>query len=196
MLVIQEVLVSDDVVKENFICNLKACKGICCVEGDYGAPLDTSELHTLEHIYERVRPFLAADGIKALEEQGLFVFVDETKEYTTPLIDGGPCAYRVIEGGIITCGIELAYYAGEVPFKKPISCHLYPIRIRENSKTGFEAINYDRWEICSDACTLGNKEQVPVYKFLKEAIIRKYGEEFYAELEAAANYLESTDHGK
>ncbi len=191
MLVIQEVLVSDEVVQENFICNLKACKGICCVEGDFGAPLEKAELNTLEHIFENVRPFLAADGLKALDSQGLYVYVEETKEYTTPLIDGGPCAYRVWKDGVIACGIELAYYAGAVPFKKPISCHLYPIRIKENKKTGFEAINYDRWDICSDACTLGNKEQVPVYRFLKEAIIRKYGEAFYEELDAAANYLET-----
>lgn len=193
MLVVQEVLVSDDVVKEHFICNLKACKGVCCVEGDFGAPLDTAELHTLEHIFEKVRPFLAEDGLKAIAEQGLFVFEEETKEYTTPLIDGGPCAYRVWKDGIIACGIELAYLAGEIPFKKPISCHLYPIRVRENQKTGFEAMNYDRWDICSEACKLGKKEQLPVYRFLKEAIIRKYGEAFYEELDAAAKYLETKD---
>lgn len=189
MLVIQDILVSDAVVEEQFICNLKACKGICCVEGDYGAPLEASELQTLEHIYEKVKPFLAEDGIAAIEQQGLFVYEEDFKEYSTPLIDEGPCAYRVWKDGIIACGIEIAYYAGAVPFKKPISCHLYPIRIKENKESGFQAINYDEWDICSAACELGRKEKVPVYRFLKEPLIRKYGAEFYEELDAAANFM-------
>ena len=190
MLVIQDILVSDALVEEHFICNLKACKGICCVEGDFGAPLETEELHTLEKIYDKVKPFLAPDGIAAIEKEGLFTYIKEEKEYTTPLIDGGPCAYRVWKDGIVACGIEMAYYAGEVDFKKPISCHLYPIRVKENKKTGFEALNYDEWDICSPACALGKKEQVPVYQFLKEPIIRKYGDDFYEELDAAAKYIE------
>ena len=190
MLVIQDILVSDALVEEHFICNLKACKGICCVEGDFGAPLETEELHTLERIYVKVKPFLAPDGIAAIEKEGLFTYIKEEKEYTTPLIDGGPCAYRVWKDGIIACGIEMAYYAGEVDFKKPISCHLYPIRVKENKKTGFEALNYDEWDICSPACALGKKEQVPVYQFLKEPIVRKYGAEFYEELDAAAKHIE------
>lgn len=193
MLIIQDVLVSDALIEEQFICNLNACKGICCVEGDYGAPLDKAELSTLEHIYEKVKPFLAADGIEAIEKQGLYVFTEETKEYTTTLIDGGPCAYRVWKDGIIACGIEMAYYAGEVEFKKPISCHLYPIRVKENKQSGFVALNYDEWEICSDACALGKKEQVPVYQFLKEPITRKYGAEFYNELDAAAKFMDKNE---
>jgi hypothetical protein len=154
-----------------------------------GHPWKQQNYKTLEHIFEDIRPFLAEDGLQALASQGLFVYTAQTKEYTTTLIDGGPCAYRVWKDGIIACGIEMAYNAGVVPFRKPISCHLYPIRIKENKNTGFQAMNYDRWDICSEACKLGNKEQVPVYRFLKEAITRKYGAAFYEELDAAADYL-------
>lgn len=191
MLIIQNILVSDALVEEHFLCNLKACQGICCVEGDFGAPLETEELHTLERIYDKVKPFLAEDGIAAIEKDGLFIYEKEEKEYTTPLIKGGPCAYRVWKDGIVACGIELAYLAKEIDFKKPISCHLYPIRVKENKKTAFEALNYDEWDICSAACALGKKEELPVYQFLKEPIIRKYGTDFYDELDAAAKYLKT-----
>ena len=189
MLIIQDKLVSDDVVEENFICNLSACKGACCWEGDYGAPVEDSELAILDAIYEDVKPFLSPAGIAVIEAQGKHAWYNGMG-HGTPLIDGGPCAYLTYDAlGIASCGIERAWYAGATHFKKPISCHLYPIRINKFDATGTEALNYDRWEICSAACELGDKEKVPVYQFLKEALIRKFGEDFYEELDGAAQFL-------
>ena len=189
MLIVQDILISEDVIKEQFLCQLDACKGACCWEGDFGAPLEEEELITLEKIYPAVKPFLRKEGIKAIEENGLYEQADDG-EYGTTLINGRDCAYLTYEkNGIAKCGIEKAYEAGAVNFQKPISCHLYPIRVAENKKTGFQALNYDRWDICSAACKAGKKENLPVYRFLKNALIRKYGEDFYDELEAAANYL-------
>jgi len=190
MIVIQGVLISEDVVQEQFICNLDACKGACCWEGDFGAPLDPAELHTLEKIIDYVKPYLTREGLEVIEKEGLFTYYKENKEYGTPLVNKGPCAYMTYdERGIAKCGIEQAHNDGHIDFKKPISCHLYPIRIKENPKQGFEAMNYDRWDICSAACTLGKKNKMPLYKFVKEAIVRKYGADFYDELEAAAQFL-------
>jgi hypothetical protein len=191
MIIIQDrVLVSDPVVKQRFICNLKACKGACCVQGDTGAPLEGDEADILADIYKEVSPYLTPEGRAAIAEQGFAVYYDEAEEYGTPLIDGGPCAFiTYTSDGIALCGIEQAYYDGKVNFKKPISCHLYPIRVESELTTGFEALNYDEWDICNPACRLGEKEQMPLYQFLKEALIRKYGEEFYEELDSAAKYL-------
>ncbi len=189
MILIEDKIVSDDVVEKQFICNLDACKGACCWEGDSGAPLEKEEMKILEEIYDKVKPFLTADGIKAIEEIGLYTYYNEAKEYGTPLIDNAACAYLTYEAnGIAKCGIEKAYEAGVIDFKKPISCHLYPVRT--TTYEGFEAVNYDKWDICSAACTLGKKHQMPVYKFVKDALIRKYGESFYEALDAAAQFEE------
>ncbi len=190
MLIIGDILVSDEVVKHNFICNLEACKGACCWEGDYGAPLEIPELDTLKSIYPQVRPFLSPAGIDTIEQQGTAVYNEDHETYATPLINGGPCAYMTTdEQGVAKCGIEQAYLAGVVPFKKPISCHLFPIRVSVSDIPGFEALNYDEWDICQAACTLGNKEQMPVYRFVREAIIRKYGQAFYDELDAVVRQM-------
>jgi len=190
MIIVQEKLVSDDVVEQQFICNLSACKGACCWEGDYGAPLEKDELAIMESIQEKVRPFLSPAGIAALEAQGPYVYFEGMKENGTTLIEGGPCAYMTYDTlGVAQCGIEMAWKAGAVDFQKPISCHLYPIRVSKYEHFNSEVLNYDRWDICSAACSLGEKEQVPVYQFLKTAIIRKYGQDFYDELDGAAQYL-------
>ena len=190
MLIIQDILVSDDVVEKKFICNLNACKGACCVAGDSGAPLESDEMVILTQIYEDVKPYLTEEGKAAIEEQGLSVYYDEPKEYGTPLIDGAACAFVTFDRkGTALCGIEQAYIDGKTDFKKPISCHLYPIRIESNKASNFEALNYDKWDICNAACKLGEKEQLPVYKFLKEAITRKYGADFYDELDAGAEHF-------
>ena len=157
MIVVQDKIVSDDLVEEQFICNLKACKGACCWEGDYGAPLETAELSILEEELEQIKPFLSPAGLKAIEEQGSYAWFKPEKNWGTPLVAGGPCAYMVMENGVAQCGIEKAWKAGETTFQKPISCHLYPIRVEENEETGFEALNYDRWDICAAACELGKK---------------------------------------
>lgn len=192
MIIVQDKLVSDDVVEQQFICNLNACKGACCWEGDYGAPIEEEEKAILEAIFEQVKPFLTPEGIAAVEAKGKYAWYDGMGDYGTPLVEGGACAYLTYDAlGIAKCGIETAWRAGATDFRKPISCHLYPIRIEKFESFGSEALNYDRWEICSAACTLGEKEQVPVYVFLKEAIIRKYGEAFYEELEGAAEFMRS-----
>ncbi len=187
ILIEDKVLVSLDVIEEQFLCNLDACKGACCWEGDAGAPLEKEELAILDKIYETVKPYLRPEGVAAIEAQGRYVFVEEGdyQEFGTPLVDNGPCAYMTVDTkGIAKCGIEEAYLDGKVDFKKPISCHLYPIRI---SKYGdIDAVNYERWDICSAACTAGKKAKLPVYQFLKEPLIRKYGEAVYNELDEVA----------
>lgn len=195
MILIQDkILVSLDVIEEQFLCNLNACKGACCWEGDSGAPLEEEELGVLDKIYDTIKPYLRPEGIKAIEEQGKYVFVEEgtLKEFSTPLVDNAACAYMTIDKkGIAKCGIEEAYRDGKIDWKKPISCHLYPIRIAEYND--IDAVNYERWDICSAACTAGKKAKLPVYKFAKEPLIRKYGEAFYNELETVA---EDWENGK
>lgn len=192
MIIVQDKLVSDELVEEQFVCNLNACKGACCWEGDSGAPLEAAELPVLEAIFEQLKPFLSPAGIAAVEAQGTALWYEHAREWGTPLIDNGPCAYMTKNAlGIAQCGIEQAWKAGAVDFRKPISCHLYPIRVQKNAEAGYEALNYDRWEICSAACELGKKEQVPVYQFLREAIVRKYGQDFYDELDGAAEFLKN-----
>lgn len=187
MIQIGKALISEEIIEKEFVCNLSACKGACCVDGDAGAPLEESELQILTDIYPKVKPFLRKEGIQAIEEQGLFTTSDG--EYETTLIDGKDCAYVIFDDNeTALCGIEEAYNQGEVDWKKPISCHLYPIRVRDY--TEFSAVNYHKWEICDDACSLGKELQVPVYKFVKQALVRKFGEDWYAELEkTATEYL-------
>jgi hypothetical protein len=190
MLIVQGILISEDIIEEQFLCNLSACKGACCWEGDWGAPLETEEMHTLERIYEDIKDYLSPEGRQVLEAEGLFTYYKDAKDYGTPLVENGACAYMTYtEEGIATCGIEQAYHDGKTDFRKPISCHLYPIRVKKEEKTNFEALNYDRWDICSAACQKGKEQQMPVYQFAKAALIRKYGSAFYEELEAAARYL-------
>ena len=189
MLLIDEILISDDIIESQFICDLDACKGACCINGEGGAPLEKAELTILLDIYEKIEPYLTPEGKKAIGQQGLFVRTAESNfsEYATPLVDNKACAYLSYDDdGIAMCGIQKAYEAKEVDWPKPISCHLYPIRINKNEF--FEAINYDRWDICKAACTLGEKESVYLYEFLKEPLIRKYGAAFYEQLLAAVAY--------
>ena len=191
MVIIKDVLVSNEIFEQQFLCNLSACKGACCWEGDWGAPLEKEELETLDKIYPTVKKYLRQAGIEAIEKNGAYVYYDEPAEYGTTLIENKACAFMTYdENNIAKCGIEKAYEAGEIDFKKPISCHLYPIRASINEKTGFEALNYEEWDICSAACDKGKKEQLPLYKFVQDAIKRKYGPEFYQDLENAAEYLE------
>jgi len=180
MIIIQNTVISDDVRDNFFVCNLEACKGACCVEGDLGAPLEEEELKILETEYQNIKPFLTAAGQQAIEAQGLYI-KDWEGDYSTTTINDRECAYALYdERGILKCGIEQAYLAGATSFKKPVSCHLYPIRITKYE--GFEALNYDRWGICNPACAHGANLGVRVYQFLKDPLIRKYGEEWYEEL--------------
>lgn len=179
-------LVSEDVIEKEFVCNLSACKGKCCIDGEAGAPLEEDELQILMDVYPHVKPLLRPEGVSAIEDQGLFITSDG--EYETPLINERDCAYVIFdEKDTAKCGIEEAFNQGLIDWKKPISCHLYPVRIMEYSE--FSAVNYHKWPICDDACVLGKELQVPVYKFVKEALIRKYGKDWYDELELVAqNY--------
>ena len=181
MLIIKDILVSDDLVEKQFVCNLNACKGACCVEGDLGAPLQEDELEQVEEVIEVVKPYLAPEAIEVLEKEGGYV-LDEDGDLSTTTINGKECAFAFYdEQNILKCSIGQAHKEGKTDFKKPISCHLYPIRVARLQE--FDALNYDRWSICSPACDLGKELKVPVYRFLKEPLIRKYGEEWYAELE-------------
>lgn len=178
-------VISQDIFEAHFVCDLTKCKGACCVEGDSGAPLDKEEVLILEKEYEKIKPFLRAEGIKAIAEQGTSTIDEHDGELVTPLVNDKECAYVVFDNkGATLCGIELAWKQGETSFRKPVSCHLYPIRIQ--SYSSFDAVNYDKWEICSPACTLGKELKVPVYKFAKDSLIRKYGEPWYNELEIIA----------
>ncbi|PCE66354.1 DUF3109 family protein [Sediminicola luteus] len=181
-------IVSEEIFDNDFVCNLSACKGACCVEGSAGAPLFKDELEVLAAVAEPSFPFLRPEGIAAIKEQGPYIKGNDG-DWETPLVNDRECAYVIFtEGGMTKCGLEAAYEAGAISWKKPISCHLYPVRLREY--THFTAVNYHRWHICDDACSLGKELQVPVYKFVKEALVRKFGEAWYAELEqAAADYL-------
>ncbi len=180
-------IVSEDIIKKDFACNLSACKGACCIDGDAGAPLDEDEVAILERIYPKVKPFLREEGAAAIAAQGTHI-VTEDGDLETPLIDGADCAYVIFDDkNVALCAIEEAYNQGEITWKKPISCHLYPVRVA--NYTEFSAVNYHKWQICDDACTLGKELQVPVYKFVKEALIRKFGEDWYLELEKVAEGL-------
>ncbi len=186
MIQIDDKLISEDLFEEEFVCNLSKCKGACCVEGDIGAPLEKEEAAILDSIYEKIKPYLTADGIEAIEQKGTWEIDPSDGDYVTPMVGNRDCVYVTFDdNGITKCGIEKAYEDGAIDWQKPISCHLYPIRVQQYSS--FEALNYHEWHICSDACALGKELQVPVYKFLKTPLIRKYGETFYQTLSEAAD---------
>ena len=177
-------IISEDILEKDFVCNLSACKGACCIQGDAGAPLEKLETEILKELYPKIKSYLRKEGITAIEAQGTST-TNEEGEYETPLINGEDCAYVIFdEKKVALCAIEEAYNQGDVSFKKPISCHLYPIRTKDYSE--FSAVNYHQWQVCDDACTLGKEMQIPVYKFVKQALIRKFGEEWYLELEEFA----------
>lgn len=180
MIVLQNTVISDDIREKFFVCNLERCKGACCVEGDLGAPLEGDELSILEQNYDKIKPYLSGAGKQAIEEQGLYV-IDFEGDYSTPTIENRECAFAIYDDNkTLKCGIEQAYLDGLIDWKKPISCHLYPIRITKYDD--FEALNYDRWHICNPACSFGEDVGVRIYQFLKEPLIRKYGQAWYSEL--------------
>ena len=183
MIEIDDKIVSSDLLRECFACDLGKCKGICCVEGDAGAPLELDEVDLLEEEYENYAPYMTEEGRQEVERQG-FMVVDSDGDYTTPLVNNAECAYAFSENGVTFCAIERAYREGKCSFLKPISCHLYPIRVKQFSN-GSYGLNYHRWSVCRDAVECGKKIGLPVYKALKEPIIRRFREEFYKALECA-----------
>ena len=181
---IRNTVVSTELFERHFVCDLNACKGACCVEGDSGAPLLIEEVSAIEDNLDEILPFLREEGIKAIEQNGVF-YVDEDNEPVTTLVNGKECAFVVYdEKGITKCGIEQSYNEGKSRFRKPISCHLYPIREKQFHEK--KALVYDKWSICEPACDCGEKLSIPVYRFLKDAIIRAHGEAYYDELSLAA----------
>ncbi len=180
-------IVSEELLEECFACDLGKCKGICCVEGDAGAPLEEEELEILRREYDAYRPWMTAEGIAAVEAQG-FGVRDDDGEWTTPLVNGAECAYTYREEGVTYCAIERAFREGRTAFPKPVSCHLYPIRI-VRFPDGSVGLNYHRWSVCRPARENGRRLGIPVYRALREPIFRRFGEEFYKALEAADEYL-------
>lgn len=192
MIAIDDILVSDEVVEAQFVCDLMKCKGGCCVDGDAGAPLDQDELKELENVYKTVVPYLSEECRNVLEKTGRYVY-DKEFGWVTPTISNGMCAYAIVnKQGIVKCGIEQAFNDGKVSWKKPISCHLFPVRIKRTKRA--DLVNYEpREDLCEAACVLGKKLKLPVYQFLKDALIRKYGKDFYDTLDATAKHLNNTN---
>lgn len=191
-------IISEDILDREFVCNLQACKGACCVEGEAGAPVTKEETEILKNIFTQIKPFLRKEGIQAIEEQGTFT-KNSRGEFETTLVNGKECVYAIFnENKVAKCGIELAYNEGVIDdqtsgFSKPISCHLYPIRIQEYRE--LTAINYHSWPICNDACILGKQLKIPTYQFVKNALIRKFGKDWYDELEKVAQeYYENKSY--
>ena len=197
MIVIDNVLISDDVVEKQFVCDLGKCKGGCCEDGDAGAPLDNKELKIIDEVYEKVKPYLTGPAIAEIEKKGRYVY-DKEFGWVTPTLpsDNEICVYAYREpNGLIKCAFEQAYYDGLISWKKPISCHLYPIIAKPGKHGDYERVNYSpREKMCSPACSLGEKLKIPVYKFLKEPLIRKFGEAFYEALDTVAkDYYEAKE---
>ncbi len=188
MIEIGRTIISRDVFEKKFVCDLKKCKGACCIEGQSGAPLSTNEAKIIEQEYPRFKKYLSRIHQKEIQKQG-FSTTDKDGDLVTPLVKGKQCVFSYYdEEGILKCSIEKAFLAGEVAFKKPISCHLFPLRIKEYKR--FDAVNYEKLDICKPGEALGEKLDIPLYRFLKDALIRKYGKEWYTEIEMAAEYLE------
>lgn len=182
MLQIDDKVISFDILQKKFSCDLKKCKGACCVHGDSGAPLEDKETEILKNIYPLVKPFMRQEGIEAVEQQGTHV-IDSDGDKVTPLVNGKECSYVVFEDGIAFCAIEKAYIAKAIDFQKPISCHLYPIRVTKYK--GFEAVNYHCWDICKHALTKGRKTETSLFVFLKEPLVRNYGSDWFEKLKIA-----------
>lgn len=185
MIIVGQTLVSEELLEQQFVCDLNACKGACCIEGESGAPLEQEELLLLEENLEAARPYLRPEGIAVIDDQGPYT-VDDDGDFVTSLVGKhGACAFVTYDDkGIAKCGLEQAYNDGKTTWKKPISCHLYPVRLAQLKE--YVAVNYHRWQVCEPACACGKSLKVPVYKFLKDPLVRRFGQEWYDELEQIA----------
>lgn len=186
MIVIENTLVSEDLIQAHFVCNLSACKGACCVEGDQGAPLLLEEEAVIQENLAGILPYLAPENQERITQEG-FALTYPDGDFGTRLMDDGACVFVTRENGMVTCGIEKAYKDGKSNFIKPVSCHLYPVRVKEYKE--FIAVNYDRWEICKPACKLGSELNVPLYLFVETALVRRFGQEWMDTLKATAEHL-------
>ena len=180
-------VVSTQIFDRKFVCDLNACKGACCVQGDSGAPLTYEEVDQMEQDLDEYLPYMRPEGIAEVEKNGVF-YIDQDNEPVTSLVNGAECAFVYFDGdGTAKCSVEKAYLEGKTKFKKPISCHLFPIRVKKfDSMT---ALNYSEWDICEPACACGDKLDVPVYKFLKEPLVRAFGQEFFDEIQLVGGIL-------
>lgn len=192
MFLINDVLVSDELLEKKFCCNLTACQGACCVEGEFGAPLEPDEREILQEIKADVLPILDSQSQKAIRQQDVETYYPGMNDHGTTLRPDGACVFTVFDDqGMALCGIEQQYHAGRIDFKKPLSCELYPIRVSRNRESGFTALNFDEWSICQPAVEQGHQLGLPVIHFLKDALIRGFGEEFYEAIEAARKHHEN-----
>lgn len=191
MIEIGRTILSREIFEQRFVCDLLKCKGACCVEGDSGAPLTPEEAETIKNEYNHFKDYLPKEHHKEILKQGHSV-IDEDNDLVTPLINKKQCAYSFYDDrGILKCGIEKAFNEGKTSFRKPLSCHLFPIRITEYKR--FDALNYEELDICKPGRECGKSLSIPLYSFLKEPLIRKYGEDWYKEVELAADYLNITN---
>lgn len=182
MIIIENVILSDDIRDCYFHCQLEKCKGACCLQGDQGAPLEKEELTVIEEIYKTIQPYLSQKSKETISIKGLYEYHEADEEYTTTTNGKNEeCVFAIQdEKGIWKCAIEQAYYDQKIRFQKPISCHLYPIRITKAGE--IDLLNYDRWEICSPACIQGEAQKTPLYRFVQTALVRKYGQEWFNKL--------------
>jgi hypothetical protein len=188
---IEDKIISSAVFERKFVCDLNACKGACCVEGDAGAPLKKEEVALINENLEKILPYMRAEGVAAVKMQGVS-YNDVENEPVTSLINNKECVFVHYDtNNIAKCAIETAHLAGEISNIKPLSCHLYPIRLKKISD--YTAINFDEWKICAPACVCGEKLAVPVYRFLKVPLIRAFGEAFYKEMEIIERELKSLE---
>ncbi len=193
MLQIDEKVIGLPLLQEKFVCDLDKCLGACCVQGDAGAPLLPEELPVLESIFSVLKPYLRPESIDSIRSQGTHVIDENDSEPVTPLLNEKECVYAIFENGIARCAIEKAWSEGKISFRKPVSCHLYPIRIKEYEN--FTAVNYDRWPVCRPAIARGEKLNVPVYVFCRESVMRRFGSDFYRQLEVAAETFAACNGG-
>lgn len=194
MILLNNTIVSEDILERNFICNLSACKGACCIEGDFGAPITQDEIEILEAELQNIKPFLTNISLEAIKNKGIWE-QDIDGDLVTTCLPTGECNFSLRdENGLLKCGIEQAYRVGKASIQKPLSCHLYPIRISQVGE--LEALNYHKWDICKPACKLGDENQLAIYQFLKEPLIRKFGNEWYSELDSIAKQWKDEKNNK
>jgi len=180
MIHLDNTIISDDIRDSFFCCDLDSCKGACCVEGDAGAPLEELEISLLEDYLDLIFPYMLYGGKQVTGSSGVFDY-DAAGNYVTPLVNERECAFVYFDNGIARCAIEKAFQEKAIPFPKPVSCHLYPIRIRQ-MPGGHDALNYHKWSICKKAVEKGYREKVQMYRFLDQALIRNYGRAWYNRL--------------
>lgn len=190
MIIHENTLVSEDLFEKKFICDLNACKGACCVEGDFGAPITKQDEAILLENLPVLNNYLTPEALTVIAEKGVSE-LDKDGDLVTTCLPSGECVFSSYQNGILSCAIEQAWREGKVSYQKPLSCHLYPIRV--NVVGDYDALNYHKWDVCKPACQLGEKHQMPVYKFLQGPLERAYGKEWFSELNAIANAYNNQD---